>query len=155
MMINSRVSEEEVLNSFENISLQTNENAPNAPKQSQKGVKDLLGQPSGKFNYKVFYTKPPSFDVPIESIIPEGWGDEFEDDELVSEEGKRVENSEQPQKEVKGPSSDMTLEEIMPADSFEKQLDKKETCMVEEVIQEVTKEIQDQLLQLPPERELS
>ena len=56
MMINSGVSEEEVLNFFENISLQTNENAPDASKQSQKGVKDLLGQPSGKFNYKVFYT---------------------------------------------------------------------------------------------------
>ena len=40
-------------------------------------------------------------------------------------------------------SSDMTLEEIMPIDSFENQLEKKETCMVEEVIQEVTKEIQD------------
>ena len=92
---------------------------------------------------KVFYTKPPSFDVPIESIIPEGWDDEFEDDELVSEEGKRVENSEQPQKEVKDMPSDITLEEIMHADSFEKQLDKKETCMVEEVIQEVTEEIQD------------
>ena len=52
-----------------------------------------MGQPSGKFDYKVFYTKPPSFDVPIESIIPGGWGDEFEDIELVSEEGKRVENS--------------------------------------------------------------
>ena len=91
----------------------------------------------------MFYTKSPSFDVPIESIIPEGWGDEFEDDEPVSEEGKRVEKSEQPQKEVKGMSSDMTLEEIMPADSFENQLDKKETCMVEEVIQEVTEEIQD------------
>ena len=146
MMINSGVSEEEVLNFFENISLQTNENAPNASKQSQKGVEDLLGQPSGKFDYKVFYTKPPSFDVPIESIIPEGQGDEFEDHEPVSEEGKRVENSEQPQKEVKGMSSDMILEGIMPADSFEKQLDKKETCMVEEVIQEVTEEIQDQLL---------
>ena len=95
-MINSGVSEEEVLNSFENISLQTNENAPDASKQSQKGVEDLLGQPSGKFDYKVFYKKPPSFDFPIESIIPEGWGDEFEDDEPVSEEGKRVENSEQP-----------------------------------------------------------
>ena len=54
-----------------------------------------MGQPSGKFDYKVFYTKPPSFDVPIESIIPKGWGDEFEDDEPVSEEDKRVENSEQ------------------------------------------------------------
>ena len=91
----------------------------------------------------MFYTKPPSFDVPIESIIPEGWGDEFEDHEPVSEEGKRVENSKQPQKEVKGMSSDMTLEEIMPADSFEKKLDKKETCIVEEVIQEVIEETQD------------
>ena len=34
MMINSGVSEEEVLNFFENISLQTNENAPDASKQS-------------------------------------------------------------------------------------------------------------------------
>ena len=79
MTINLGVSEEEVLNSFENISLQTNENANDAPKQSQKGVEDLLSQPSGKFDYKVFYTKPPSFNVPIESIIPEGQGDEFED----------------------------------------------------------------------------
>ena len=39
--------------------------------------------------------------------------------------------------------SDITLEEIMPTDSFENQLEKKETCMVEEVIQEVTEEIQD------------
>ena len=45
MMINSGVSEKEVLNSFENISLQTNENARDASKQSQKWVKDLLGQP--------------------------------------------------------------------------------------------------------------
>ena len=85
MMINSGVSEEEVLNSFENISLQTNENAPDAPKQSQKGVKDLLGQPSSKFDYKVFYTKSPSFDVPIESIMPEGWGEEFDDKESTNE----------------------------------------------------------------------
>ena len=34
MTINSGVSEEEVLNSFENISLQTNENAPDASKRS-------------------------------------------------------------------------------------------------------------------------
>ena len=96
MMINLGVSEEEVLNSFENISLQTNENAPDASKWSQKGVKDLLGQPSGKFDYKVFYSKPPLYDISIESIIPGGWGDEFEDDEPVSEKNKRVENSEQP-----------------------------------------------------------
>ena len=42
---NSGVNEEEVLNFFENISLQTNGNAPDASKQSQKGVEDLLGQP--------------------------------------------------------------------------------------------------------------
>ena len=67
------------------------------PGQPQQGVEDLLGQPSGKFDYKVFYSKPPSYDIPIESIIPGGWGDEFENDELVSEKNKRVENSEQQQ----------------------------------------------------------
>ena len=91
----------------------------------------------------MFYTKQSSFDIPIESIILGGWRDEFEDDEPVCEEGKRVENSDQSQKEVKGMPSDITLEETIPTDSFEKQLDKKETCMVEEVIQEVTEEIQD------------
>ena len=44
MMINSGVNEEEVLNSFENISLQTNENAPDALKDAKK-VEDLLDQP--------------------------------------------------------------------------------------------------------------
>ena len=137
MMINSRVSEEEVLNSFENISLQTNENDPNAPKQSQKGDEDLLGQPSGKFDYKVFYTKPPSFDIPIKSIMPGGWGEEFNNDELVSEENKKTENTEQPYKEKN--------EEIMPSDSVEP-LSRKETCTVEvwkdEVIETITEEMQ-------------
>ena len=54
-----------------------------------------MGQLSGKFDYKVFYSKPPSYDIPIESIIPIGWGDEFEDDELVSEKAKKAENSKQ------------------------------------------------------------
>ena len=136
MMINSGVSKEEVLNSFENISLQINGNTPDAPKRSQKGVEDLLGQPSGKFDYKVFYTKPPSFDIPIESIMPRGWGEEFDDDEPVSEENKKAENTEQPQKEEK--------QEIMTSDSVEP-LSSKETCTVEvwkdEVI--VTKEMQE------------
>ena len=66
MMINSGVSEEEVLNSFENISLQTNKETSDAPK-SEERVEVLLGQPSGKFDYKVFYSKPPSYDIPIES----------------------------------------------------------------------------------------
>ena len=83
MMINSGVSEEEVLNSFKNISLQTNENTSDTPKQSQKGVEDLLGQPLGTFDYKVFYSKPPFSDMPIESIVPIGWGDEFDDERLL------------------------------------------------------------------------
>ena len=45
----------------------------------------MLGQPSGKFDYKVFYTKPPSFDIPIESIMLEGWGDEFDDEDSPNE----------------------------------------------------------------------
>ena len=104
MKINSGVSEEEVLNSFEDINLQE---TPNAPKSEEK-VEDLLGQPSGKFDYKVFYSKPPSFDIPIESIMPGGWGDEFDDNEPVSEEDKKAENTEQPQKEEK--------QEIMPSE---------------------------------------
>ena len=95
MTINSGVSEEEVLNSFGNISLQTKEETHVAPKSDEK-VEDLLGQPSGKFDYKVFYTKPPCFDIPIESIMPGGWGDEFEDDGSVSEKDQKAENTEQP-----------------------------------------------------------
>ena len=71
MMINSGISEEEVLNSFEDINLQTKEEIPNAPKNDEK-VENLLGQPSDKFDYKVFYSKPSSYDIPIELIIPGG-----------------------------------------------------------------------------------
>ena len=86
-----------MLNSFENISLQTNENAPNASKQSQKGVEDLLGQPSGKFDYKVFYKKPPSFNILIESIMPRGWGEEFDDEDSPNEKAIESLTPEQPQ----------------------------------------------------------
>ena len=54
--------------------------------------------------------------------MPRGWDEEFDDDEPVNEEGKRVENTKQPQKEKK--------EEIMPSDSVEP-LSRKETCTVE------------------------
>ena len=137
MTINSGVSEEEVLNSFGNISLQTKEETPDAPKSDEK-VEDLLGQPSGKFDYKVFYFKPPSYDIPIESIMPRGWGDEFDDNEPVSEEDKKAESTEQPQKEEK--------QEIMPSDSVEP-LSSKKACMVgvwkDEVIETITKEMQE------------
>ena len=42
MMINSGVSEEEVLNSFEDLNLQTNEESLDGPKDAKK-VEDLLG----------------------------------------------------------------------------------------------------------------
>ena len=92
------------------------------PKQPQRGVEDLLGQPSGKFDYKVFYSKPPSYDIPIELIVPGGWGDEFDDDKPASREDQKIEDTEQPQEEAK--------EEIMPSDRIEP-LNKKETCMIE------------------------
>ena len=119
-MINSGISDEEVLNSFEDINLQTKEEIPDVPKNDQK-VEDLLGQPLGKFNNKVFYSKPHSHDILIESIMPRGWGDEFDDDELVNEEEKKAENIEQSEKEI---------EEIMPPNGVEL-LNRKETCMVE------------------------
>ena len=130
MTINLGVSKEEVLNSFENINLQK---TLDAPKNKEK-VEHLLGQPSEKFDYKVFYSKPPSYDIPIESIILGGWGDEFDDDEPVSEEGKKAENTEQSQKEEK--------QEIMPSDSVEL-LSSKEIYTVEVWKDEVTEEIQD------------
>ena len=58
MMINSGFSKEEVLNSFEDINLQTNKESPDSPKDDEK-VEDLLDQPSEKFYYKLFYSKPP------------------------------------------------------------------------------------------------
>ena len=53
--------------------------------------------------------------------MPEGWGDEF-DDEKLNEEEKKAIDSEQSQKEVG--------EEIMPSDGVEL-MNRKETCMVE------------------------
>ena len=98
-MINSGISKEEVLNSFEDINLKTKEEIPDAPKNDEK-VEVLLSQPSGKFDYKVFYSKSPSYDIPIESIIPRGWGDEFDDDKPMNEEEKKAENIEQSEKEI-------------------------------------------------------
>ena len=93
-MINLGVSKEEILNFFEDINLQTKEETHEAPKDVEK-VEDLLGQPSGKLDFKVFYSKPPSYDIPIESIVPGGWRDEFDDDQLASREDKKQEDNEQ------------------------------------------------------------
>ena len=81
-----------------------------------------MGQPSGKFDYKVFYSRLSSYDIPIESIVPRGWGDEFDDDQPASKEDKKAEDNKQPQEEAE--------EEIMLPDSI-KPLNRKEKCMVE------------------------
>ena len=90
----------------------------------------------------MFYSKPSSYDIPIESIIPGGWGDEFENNEPVSEKNKRVEKSEQPQQGAK----ELSCQQLSKFED-EKQLDKREACTVgvwkDEVIETVTKEIQE------------
>ena len=101
-----------------------------------------MGQPSGKFDYKVFYSKPPSYDIPIKSIIPGGWGDEFEDDGPVSEKDKKAEKTEQP---LQG-AEDLSGQHLSKSDD-EKKLDKKKACTIgvwkDEVIETVTKEMQE------------
>ena len=101
-----------------------------------------MGQPSSKFDYKVFYSKPPSYDIPIESIILGGWGDEFEDDGPVSEKDKKAEKTEQP---LQG-AEDLSGQHLNKSDD-EKKLDKEKACTVgvwkDEVIETVTKEMQE------------
>ena len=57
----------------------TNENLK--VEQNKPEVWDLLGQPSGKFDYRVKYSAPPSAHVFIESIVPSGWGEEFDQED--------------------------------------------------------------------------
>ena len=121
--------------SFEDLNQKTKEKSIDAPCR----VEGLLGQLSGKFDYKVFYSKPPAYDIPIESIVPGGWGDEFKDDKPESKKG-RVETPKQPHRGVedllgqpsgkfdykvfysKPASNDIPLEMIVPTgwgDEFE------------------------------------
>ena len=37
---------------------------------------DTLGQPSGKYDYKVKYSRPPSANTPVKSITPSRWRNE-------------------------------------------------------------------------------
>ena len=46
--------------------------------QNKPEVWDLLGQPSGKFDYKVKYSTPLSAYVLTENIMPSRWGEEFD-----------------------------------------------------------------------------
>ena len=45
--------------------------------KEKKEVWDLLGQPSGKFDFKVKYNAPPSTALRRKDIVPSGWGDKF------------------------------------------------------------------------------
>lgn len=51
----------------------------NLPVNDLVGVQDTLGEPTGKFNYLVWYTKPESAETPFSAIKPTGWGKEFSD----------------------------------------------------------------------------
>ena len=90
----------------------------------------------------MFYTKPPSFNIPIESIIPRGWGEDFDDEDSLNEKAVESLIPEQPQQGVKDLSS-----QLLSKFDDEKQLDKKETCMVgvwkDEVIETVIEKMQE------------
>ena len=49
--------------------------------QNKFEVWDLLGQPSGKFDYRVKYSAPPSAHVLTKSIVPSGWGEKFDEED--------------------------------------------------------------------------
>ena len=49
--------------------------------QNKPEVWDLLCQPFGKFDYKVKYSAPPSAHVLTKSIVPLGWGEEFDEED--------------------------------------------------------------------------
>ena len=52
-------------------------------KQDKPQVWDLLGQPSGKFDYKVKYSAPPMAHILLEDIVPSGWGEEFDEENRI------------------------------------------------------------------------
>ena len=53
-------------------------------KQNKPEVRDLLGQPFGKFDYKVKYSAPSTSRVLQKVIVPLGWGVEFDkEDEMT------------------------------------------------------------------------
>ena len=53
--------------------------------QGKPEVWDLLGHPSGKFDYKVRYNAPSIAHVLLKDIVLSGWGEEFdkEDDKAI------------------------------------------------------------------------
>src|SRR3954464_11635431 len=60
---------------------QVTEQYQNPPKE----VWDTLGEPSGKYDYMVKYSAPPSSQIAMKDIVPTGW-DEHYDDNFTFEE---------------------------------------------------------------------
>src|SRR4051812_12152803 len=58
-----------------------------------KEVWDTLGEPSGKYDYMVKYSAPPSSQIAMENIVPTGW-DEHYDDNFAFEEAREIPNNE-------------------------------------------------------------
>ena len=52
--------------------------------QNKLKVWDLLGQPYGKFDYKVKYSTPSTTHVLLEDIVPSRWGEEFDKEDEMS-----------------------------------------------------------------------
>ena len=90
----------------------------------------------------MFYSKRSSYDTPIESIIPGGWGQEFDNEDIPNEKAVEPLIPEQPQQGAE----DLSGQHLSKSDN-EKQLDKKEACTVrvwkDEVIEIVTEEMQE------------
>src|SRR3954464_12998735 len=58
-----------------------------------KEVWDTLGEPSGKYDYMVKYSAPPSSQIVMEDIVPTGW-DEHYDDNFALEKAREIPNNE-------------------------------------------------------------
>jgi len=72
-------------------------------KQDQVEVMDTLGQPSGKFDYLVKYSAPPSFYFDSRNIVPSGWDDM---DDLTS---PKTENSDDALEGITGLFDDLFI----------------------------------------------
>lgn len=63
-----------------------------AKRHQKRGPLDLLGQPSGKWDYKVYYTGTPYINISLEDIKPTGWGDDLEVDTRDDKKAKHDES---------------------------------------------------------------
>lgn len=63
-----------------------------AKRHQRRGPLDLLGQPSGKWDYKVYYTGTPYINISLEDIKLTGWGDDLEVDTRDDKKAKHDES---------------------------------------------------------------